>query len=305
MKKVIGIMLIALFVIGLPLQSFASQDIKTTKVNEYDMYKKLISKTDKELEKIGMKKENIKKLRSIDFNKELKKRSKLDEKTLKNMGYEKEQIKALKDIYKDTTESKNNENLNETVKLNQVYAAGLFADVYLTTKLIGYSTSKLTIRYNWRWSNLPVIYTGDDVVGFAWEGTNSSGSPLNVAIDTAYSYHKLKQVNTDTSTISYITKSLNVDRAYGSAKSTFRLGRSTEGMTLWYQEGYGNIVVKTTGSSIKEVAMTIAYGHTTYAFSSPSISFPGGFSISMGWRTDEMDKVVARYTSGGSKIYVY
>lgn len=255
--------------------------------------------SDEELINSGMTAEEIDELRSFDFNQVLYERSRMSTEDLKWMGYTDEQILSLREMYGTISKSA----LQSDFTAEEMSTRGIFADLTLTTSIGKYSDSEISVEFDWSWSNLPAWYGGKDVVGFAWEGTDDNGNPLNVAIDTGSSYHNLNETNNVTGNKTH-SGTYDVERTYGAAKSEFQLGYRVEDMIGWYQSGDGEIFVEKTGSNdINEISMNVTYGHTIVIFG-PSISFPGGLSISFGSSTLEMDKDVARYTSTGQKITI-
>ncbi|MDO6353897.1 hypothetical protein Q3V94_02205 [Caloramator sp. CAR-1] len=220
----------------------------------------MISKTNEELKNQGLNDEQIKELRNFDFNKIFSERAKLNNYELKKMGYTDEQIFKLKNLYGQTEDTKQ---VKDKIEIQDIYAAGIFADLTLTTWLISGSDTSIKVGFSWRWSNLPAYYGGRDVIAVIWQGTNTFGQPINVSIDRTASYHKVQESNTNSQLDGKVTNlEFEVVDYYHSAKSEFQLGYRIEDMIGWYQNGWGAIKVNATGShSIKEVAMKISYGH--------------------------------------------
>jgi hypothetical protein len=306
MKKLFSIFIFILtlifFTSNCAFAKNTNNEIKMIRLTEYDLYKQMISKTDEELKKQGLNDEEIKELRNFDFNKVLLERAKLNNDELKKMGYTDEQIFKLKKLYgqiKDTRQAK------DKISVQDIYAAGIFADLILTTWLVSGSDTSITVGFSWRWSNLPVYYGGRDVIAVIWQGTNTNGQPINVSIDTSASYHKVQETNTTSPQLDgkVTNLSFEVEDYYHSAKSEFQLGYRIEDMIGWYQNGWGVIKVNRTGSHyIKEVAMKISYGHT-YILVNPGVSFsPISFSINFNWNCENMATENAIYSKYGKRI---
>jgi len=190
MKKIVSLILFLVVLFGISVQGFAMESpVNSVTVNEYDIYKDLNSKTDKELMSQGLSIEEITELRNIDLYELLSERAKLDAETLKIMGYTDIQIKNLKNIYLES------EKKSFSVDLDSIAPLGLFADLNLNTWFVSYSGSEIIVGFDWEWSNLPLVYGLTDVVGFAWEGTNANGQPINVSINTSKSHHTLYETN--------------------------------------------------------------------------------------------------------------
>lgn len=301
-KSILALCLLLNMLLGIvisPISIFAqTNDINTEMVvNEYEIYKSLMDKTDEELKSDGYSDKEIEELKSVDLSYELHERAQLDNEILKNMGYTEEQIAILKDVYMPKTYSV----LPSTLEYANVQ--GLFASFTGRTYIIHACDKCITVGFGWEWSSLPVWYGGTDVVAIAWDSTSLSGSPLNTALDKGSStYHMLNSVNVQTGAVSTSKIGFEEVTPYKTAKSEFVLGFRIEDYIEWMKSGHGSIKFATTGtSSLKEINLRVAYGHTTIGFS-PSLSFPGGVSISFGINTSEMYGKTARYTSQGSII---
>ena len=65
-------------------------------INEWDEYKRIISKTDHELIELGYTKEEIVSIRNFDYEEEIRNRAALDNQTLQKYGYTNEEITVLR-----------------------------------------------------------------------------------------------------------------------------------------------------------------------------------------------------------------
>jgi len=160
----------------------------------------------------------------------------------------------------------------------------LYAKKHLKTN------GNVKIYYDWEWSKAPLQYDTIDVIGFVWNGTNNSGQPLNVRIDSGsnVSYHKIGYENNILGSRTE-TSALTVDDFYHSAYAKFSLGYRYEDMIEFGKWGSGYISLNASGTdAIKEVAMKISYGHSYITLTSPSVSFHPltlGISFSRGVET--------------------
>lgn len=117
MKKLISILMVLTLIFSVTGNCFATHGT-TQKINEYELYKEMISKSDAEFKKIGMSNKDIKELRNFSFDKVFKERAQLDRQTLLKMGYNDNQINSLKSVRS-----------TEKDRMTQLMRRGLFADL--------------------------------------------------------------------------------------------------------------------------------------------------------------------------------
>lgn len=260
-------------------QDSVSRDV--VKINEFELYSNLQAKSNSELLKMGYTNKMIEYLRNFNFEEKLKERAQLDEKSLKVLGYNKEEIENLKNVVlKDDLSMKLNGGSD---------SGGSYATLTLETSLDYKTDDTVVIDFNWNWDHSP-LYNGHDIVGFAWEGTSDSGEDINVRINRDYSYHNI--------TMQHIggtenqSADIDVDNEYHSAYSKFDMSYPVNyGNNAFAESGSGQIMLNKTGTlPINEVAMNIEYGHQVI-IGSPSVSFPGGLSMSFSTSISEIANV--------------
>lgn len=267
-KKVLSIIIIwtlVLFVNSIVYANNGDINKKQTEkivINEYLMLKELKNKSDDELTKIGFTSDQIKKIKEIDYAKELQKRSKLDEKILKNMGYTNEQIKILKNF--SGTEP-------------EIIALASTLNLYATYTSFYYDSSVnrtyFRVYFDWEWSSQP-LFLFTDIIGMAW----SEGMYLDT--DPSWTFHTVKYVNNLTGNYYYIDYNVDLIAPVGGASTKFGMYRDSNnppGTYEWSKFGYGYVRVSKSGY-VPEVQMIIEYGHSTLQLI-PSVSLTGQLSL--------------------------
>lgn len=73
-------------------------------------------------------------------------------------------------------------------------SGGIFATLTLRTELIIYTSSCVMVQFRWKWNKAPVQFRGKEIVGFAWNGTDTAGRLLNVKINTSSVYVKANKI---------------------------------------------------------------------------------------------------------------
>jgi hypothetical protein len=258
-----------------------------TILNEYEYIKALKAQTDEELKKNGFSDEEVKKVKELDYKKELKERSKLANEKLKNMGYTKEQIKLLRE-YDGSEES----------------VQALAATATITSNLISASSSQYKVNFNWSWSSCPV-YLLDDVISCVWKATNQSGANANIAYTSANHtiYYKMVETGYTYSSTGSITRKDD----YHMIAMYFDMGDSsgTMGTTYAYKGGGSVTLTAPVSGSISEIMMRFEYGHTYVAFK-PSVSFSSsgsyGIGVSYSYNCSMEDYSMHRYTQYGQTL---
>jgi hypothetical protein len=297
MKKLIKILTLTLVLslIGQVPVFAASDAIDGSKSNftisEYDTLVELRANPKEELIENGFDENAIQAVEQNAAELELLRRAQLSEETLKNeYYYTDEQIQILKE-YEGTP-------IESTPELKAVLATctGTFS-------VVSYSASSISAKINWTWSTAPVLSgTGVyDTVAVRWQGTNTAGAPLNVALNNSISksYHKINYQNLGV--VTPVKRLLTVNDVYGKAYDSFQLSSSS---------GYGfaktgemQICVDRTGTdSIKEIAVCFSYGHTN--IKAPVVTWPVSFSIEFQSGADQMFKYTKRVLSNGT-VYNY
>lgn len=306
MKKVLSLICTAVLLISSFVTSYAEEqqpNLQSTKViNELEIFSALLEKSNEELIQSGFTQQQITELRNFDIIHAIEERLKLSETELNHLGYEHSDIRKLNQALNDLTENSNKlYNMSNIEKMNLIKAQGVFAQMTLYTGLYNYSTSRLVVDFTWRWSNSPLTVIGKDALACAWQGTDNNGNLLNVAIDPSNSYQTIHETS-NTGISRNVRYGFDVKQTYGAATSEFQLGYSYEGTNVYYDSAYGKVTFIKTGSQpINEIALNITYAHT-YFGPVPALTFPGGFSISVGMGSENMSSVTARYKANGQVI---
>lgn len=291
--KILSLCMSAMLVLGGTVQAFAmEQSFFTSKVNEYEMYKNDMAKTDEELKEMGMTDDEINELRHFDFNEVFRERSSFSDDILKNMGYTSKQIEVLRSYYLNRT---SNYDIDEMYNESDDFQT-LFSTMSITTSHAGGGTdTKIGVSFTWKWSALPAYYGGRDILVATWTGTDTGGSPLNVAIDKSASYHTGYDKNIKTGKETKKSLGFSTINEYGAAESKFKLGYRIEDLISYYYKGSGKIYVKATGTKkIKEIAMAFGYVHTKIGIGA-SIDYKGGLSFSVSTTGQKVGSTSSRY----------
>lgn len=269
---------------------YASEEnntIESTQISEYEVYMELLSKTDEELLKSGLTKEEIEEIRNFDLEKELKYRASLSDEDLKFLGYNDREIIELRNYVKEGSITPLHNGGSDS--------GGIFATLTLRTELISHTSSRVMVQFRWQWNKAPVYFGGKEIVGFAWNGTDTAGRPLNVKINTSSSTHSV-YVKANKIPSKWYYPGYKVDDIYHSAKSEFAYGWRIDDSMAWSEKGSGIIYIDRTGTaSIKQIGLNIAYGHTTIGIGG-SIDFtPPFLNISFSPTMERMANVSDTY----------
>lgn len=267
--------------------------------NEYDMYLELQNTPSSVLLKSGYDYEDVEEIKSTSVEEILYQRGQMTESELRNMGYSQETIELLKAY--DGSPIEDNP---------QLY--GTFADLNGDLKVINYGTSKMAVKFNWSWSNSPLL-SGTaitDVVTCGFAGTNNNNLPCTMTFDKDNSKCRINYYQGDYGYFTYIgykDKDISVKNAHQHVEVKFKMSEPfSNGKKIgWAQNGYMIIGIKEerTVNQLYSGTFAFGYGHTVVTIS-PSISvsvgsgFSGGVGLSFGTGTENMfykTAVVNRY----------
>lgn len=272
---------------GDSVQQTSEVETAVTTYNEYEAYTYYLSLSDSELLNIGFSQDDIDYLRNFDFEEAVRERASLSNDKLNALGYSSDQISALK-----------------STRDSGIIDSRAFATATIYSSLSSASTSRFKVNFSWSWSSCPV-FIREDIIACVWNGTNSSGQPLNVAVDKSSLSHTVKYYDTYSGKTTSESKSYSIKNEYSGVSSKFRMGYNYgDGYMRWAKSGSGSVTVKGTGGSIKEVLMKFEYGHT-YITGSPSFSIAGSGSsigISFNATTKTEDYSTHRYSSDGKTL---
>lgn len=293
MKKIFSIILSLVMVISICTfqtksiyaQDFSENDISNQFINnnmvidEYELYKSLISKTDNELLSEGYDKMEIDYIRNFDYEKEVMERANLSEDVLKSYGYSENEIRSLKEMSKSKTFSAN---VLKSISRNTLGSS-------IRVKKTGYLTENnkkiryADLLYMFQWKRVP-LFLLQDLVVIAFDSNNSSkfsykkvsGYNLSADLTNLKTNKKLKQ----TINWKYDTKS---NKAV-SAKFPIAIKNAdgTVSDMCWSGSGYIRL---TNASKSSRLYIDACYGHTTINIEpSFSINISGTSSIGVSFR---------------------
>jgi len=238
-------------------------EVTTVEVNELDYLNALLNATDTELRARGMTEEEIRELRTYDYNADLMRLTNADVNTLKNMGYSRKQIGKIK-AYDGQTDAVS---YASTYGLSNAVLSGYH---YATPVEEWYS---MKIVYGFGWSEAPMFCIADSIV-LAWIGCNEESEPIVLEVleeghEVAY-FSVVTNLPTVTDEVSASEKNVS------SRVIEFGLGRA--GVEKSYAriiDGY--IIVKTLADSynFSNIYVAAAYGHTVFGV------VPAGVCISI------------------------
>lgn len=295
-KKLVSLALTAVMVMGMSVTSFAAETeteipAYSVTVNEYDIYVQTRCATQAQLARSGMDSDSIDVIKSNAIETKLSELSNKSEKELSQLGYTSEQIDLLQNY--------NGERIETNTELR-----GIFADMTCNFYKYSASTSSLAVKVIWNWSNVPVLagVAIKDIIGIRWQGTNSSGQPLNLALNTNGSSCKISYYSRSGSYKSRSSVSISTDDPYGHAYAKIPMSAGTGDAVGDYYAKKGTLILKVdrTGSnSIKEGAFVFGYGHTIVSVS-PSLSLPASFGIGFSAGVETMCEEAIRMNNSGT-----
>lgn len=292
MKKLLSIVLVIAMSLSLSATVFAEETPQySVTINEYDVYVALRTATRDELARADVSSETIKVVKSNAIENELSRLSELTVDELMQLGYSAEQITRL------------HEYGGEKIETNPALR-GIFADMTCDFYNYSASTSSLAVKVVWEWSNVPVLagVAIKDIVGIRWQGTNSSGQPINLALNTSGSSCTVKYYSRSGKYQSQTTASISTDDPYGHAYARIPMSAGTGDAAGDYYAKKGVLITKVdrTGSnSINEAAFVFGYGHTIISIS-PSLSLPVSFGIGFSTGVETMCEEAIRMNSNGT-----
>ncbi|WP_088225406.1 hypothetical protein [Desulfosporosinus sp. FKB] len=241
-----------------------------TVINEYDKYKELINTNDDTLLSEGYSKEEVNKLRSVDYKGLLKarveKNAKLSDNDLIKKGYTSNQISQIRN-YKGTEDQM------------QALSASLYLSTYNTYHINSPSKSEADFRTDWTWTS-PPIFERDDL----WAATWSEGMYLmdSVSFATAQYYLQTDDTYHHSEYLGSLTPNLN----NGASKKIYLISSSYPGTYAKTGSVYYDISKQ---AQVPELAVLAKYGHTQIAIN-PTVAFStsGALGITFSYGVAEM-----------------
>lgn len=276
-------LLIALILLFSNVIAYAGEgdlNVRSEKVvfNEYEMYKIMNEKNEKELKTLGYSKEEIKEIKELDFEKELKKRAKLDKKSLKGLGYSDEEIEILKSF-------KDNEHISDEIMIQVAAQVDLTLDMYMSENTN--NQTWLWCTFDWSWTKAPNFIIRD-AVAFSWNGDYTC---LENTVSAEINFHNYKW-DKDTK-IDYTTKmKQGINPAENGVGFDFAMIRDLG--QSWANYGKGSFVLRCSEHSHNYVQFRSAYGHGIVSITGISINW-GTPAISFGWGVQTLDPEVKSY----------
>lgn len=295
MKKLLVFTLSIIMLLSLSLPAYAAETISdpysyTVTINEYDVYVATRTASASDLAKAGISTRHADLIKSNAIENELLELSALSADELKSLGYTKEQILLLHNYTGERIE-------------NAPELRGVFADMTATFSKVSASTTALTVKVEWNWSNAPALAGNAivDMVAMRWQGTNTAGAPINVAFNSAGSSCSIKYYSR--SGVYQYSRSASIvcnspyDHAYAEIPMSTGDGDGT--WQYYAKSGTLKVKVERTGTNIiQEAAFVFGYGHTTIVIS-PSLSLPASFGIGFSFGTETMVEKAIRMNSSG------
>jgi len=152
------------------LEKVKPESVVKKVINEYDSFKKLQNKDEKELLKLGWTSSEIKSLKGFDYKEAVIKRSNLPNDTLIKMGYNSSDIKSLK-----------SNDLSE--KALSLSSASI--NIMMGMSIVTNSNCDWYGAYQWGWTKKP-IYMMKDIIGVKAIGSVNGGVALPVLMGDSY-----------------------------------------------------------------------------------------------------------------------
>lgn len=291
MKKLLALLFSVVLSFSFVTPAFALESetlVSSVTINEYDVYVSTRCASSSELLDSGVSPQQVDLIRSNAIENELLRLSELTVTELAALGYNTYQAEILQGYTGERIET--NQNLRS-----------VFATMTMNFYKLSANNTMLRIKAEWEWGSAPVLSGGaiHDMVAMRWQGTNSAGSPINLALDSAGSicsvkYYTLDGVYKRSAGVSVICNS-PYDHAY--AEIPMHLDDNSSN---YAKEGYLVTRVERTGSDvINEAAFVFAYGHTVIGIT-PSLALPPSFGIGFSVGTETMVEEAIRVDSRGN-----
>lgn len=271
------------------LETASQSDMTMLIISEYDLYVDTRTATSAELARSGVSYETVAAIKSNDIEDELTRLSDLSDEELSQRGYNTDQIAILHNY--------TGERIETNSKLR-----GIFADMKCNFYQYTANNISLALKVVWEWTNKPMLagITIIDIVGIRWQGTNAAGQPLNLALNSSGSSCTINYYSPYESYQSQSSVSITTVDPYGHAYAKFPMSNRIADGSTYAKTGTLITKIDRTGTdTIKEATFAFAYGHTTIALTSPSLSLPASFSIKFSFGVTTMCEEAIRMNSSG------
>lgn len=294
LKKIFCMILSIAMIVGSSIPALAAEpDVPaySVTISEYDVYVSTRTATKEQLARSNVNSQTVAVIKSDAIENELMRLSKLSTEDLSQLGYNAGQITLLHNYSGERIET------NPSLR-------GIFADMTCDFYKSSASTSSLAVKVVWEWTNVPLLagVAIKDIIGIRWQGTNTSGQPLNLALNTSGSSCKISYYSRSGSYKSQSSVSISTDDPYGHAYAKIPMSAGTGDADGDYYAKKGTLITKvdrTGTNSIKEAAFVFGYGHTIISVS-PSLSLPASFGIGFSNGVETMCEEAIRMNSSGT-----
>lgn len=300
MKKFLSIIISLSLIFTMSVTVFAAeeeistlQNTSSITINEYDIYVATRTSSPEVLTNNDISDETEEIIKSDMIENWLTELSCLSTEELTSMGYDNEQINLIQNYSGERIET------NPSLR-------GIFADLTASFSKVSASTSSLSVKVTWKWSNAPVLSGSaiKDMPAIRWQGTNNAGQPINLALNKSGSSCSFKYYSRYTGEAEQYqytrTATVSSNDPYSHAYAYVPLGANSNANIDYYAKtGTLTIKVDRTGTnSIKEAAFVFGYGHPIITVS-PSLSLPASFGIGFSSGIEKMCEIAIRMTSSG------
>lgn len=273
--KIIAMIIVMCFIVGcMPVSADTNIETNTPattiKINEYEEITELQKNTAEELQAKGYSEQEAEEILSFSYRDALLERANLPESSLRAKGYNETQIAFMKEFAKDP-----NGNYNFSVMAIDLTTRSF-------TLIAGASSSRTkTVRYNWKWSTMPLM-AFQDSVAMRWQAYNRNGLSID---STCYNV-----ANSRYGSVNYFndyglakTESLEMISYSGfdCMRANFKMSKTYNGDIIWAKSGSITCKIELSSpySSMDHMKVQATYGHATMQFSL-GISFPAAFGVS-------------------------
>ena len=233
---------------------------KTVITNEWDEYKKLVAKTNKELAECGYSEKQIAEIRNFDYSDEVRKRAKMDNNTLRRYGYTELEIIKLRDVAKMDIipESTLKAISNSTMTTKLKYRSS-------GSKLEGTPRKPMyfvNFRFSWKWNRIP-FFTLLDLVAVCYSSKTSDDYSYRIQSgnNVKYTLQSLQNSNSNypvTVSWNYSTTKANSI----SARVGLCLKDGNGNLTHFAYSGYGDFQLINRSNKAR-LHIDATYGHST------------------------------------------
>lgn len=297
-RKCVSLILMLSFCFAIMPVAEAYESSKSTfGVSEYDYIQTLAKRSEDDLMESGYTLEDIKKIKSISFEKLIYERAFLSDAELNDLGYDAKKIAMFHDIRE-----------NGIASINENDVRALAGTCTGDIDFISWSSSEIRLSYEWEWDHCPFV-TYIDIFGVRWAAIGTNGAVIDTTAGYLTSAFVMYYLNGGgLSTAKRMDFEENME--FNIVSTSFMVYDSI--LDIWAKEGSLYLQIEKDPSVTAEIAyVKIAglYGHSIISIGAPSLSVGAGdgaisFSFSGGINIDNIAGCKYKFYPDGRKISI-